>query len=273
MSFRELVEQVRSGQATLADCCTVTYSHPVARLVLGESLHPGGLSTTARLADAAGIDAGCRVLDAGCGRGASAIHLAKTRRCHVTGVTLEEEGVAAAANKARSEGLGDLTDFRGGDLLQADLEPEGYDVVLLECVLSILPDKALALQRLRGALKKGGRLAFTDVTVVGPLPAKLQGILAVAGCVGDARSAASYRDLVESQGFAVTHAENLPDAIPGLLESLKGKMMMAEIAVKLGKLPIDPETFSRAKEVFVEVQRLAEQGTLGYGLIVATRAD
>ena len=256
---------------TLGECCATIYSNPLARLVLGKSLHPGGLDLTGKVAQLAGVEAGSRVLDAGSGRGASAVHLAKRFGCHVLGVTLEESGVAAGYEAARRSGVDDLVAFRQGNLLSVDLDASAFDVALMECVLSILPQKEAALSRLREALRPGGRLAVTDVTVSGPVPADLQGLLAVAGCVGDARSQEEYRALLESQGFAVEETQDLRETVESLLKSIKGKMIMGEIAIKLGKLPVDIALFNQAKAILRQVQDLVGNGTLSYGLILARK--
>ncbi|MCI0769533.1 MAG: methyltransferase domain-containing protein, partial [Chloroflexi bacterium] len=111
----------------LAGCCSATYSHPAARWLLGESYHPGGLALTSRLVDLAGIGIGDRVLDAGCGRGASSVHLAKSFGCHVVGVTLETDLVEAARAQARERGVEQRTTFIQGDLYHTSLEPSSFD--------------------------------------------------------------------------------------------------------------------------------------------------
>ena len=103
------------------------------------------------------------------------------------------------------------------------------------------------------------------------MPADLQGLLAVAGCVGDARSQEEYRALLESQGFAVEETQDLRETVESLLKSIKGKMMMGEIAIKLGKLPVDIALFNQAKAIMRQVQDLVGNGTLSYGLILARK--
>jgi ubiquinone/menaquinone biosynthesis C-methylase UbiE len=152
-------------EADLAACCAVSYSHPVTRWLMGDSLHPGRLALTTRLGQLANIGPDSVVLDAGSGQGTSAVHLASTTGCRVVGITLEQEGVAAGERLAEGQDLQALVSFRQGNLLEVPLETGSFDVVLMECVLSILPDKPAALYRLRGALRPGGRLAVTDVTV------------------------------------------------------------------------------------------------------------
>ena len=65
-----------ASSAELKACCAQLYASDVARLLLGDSLHPGGTATTSRLAALLALDSSRTVLDVACGRGASAIHLA-----------------------------------------------------------------------------------------------------------------------------------------------------------------------------------------------------
>ena len=257
--------------AELISCCAVTYGHPVTRWLLGDSLHPGGLALTSRLAGLAEIGPDSTVLDVGSGRGASAVHLAKTIGCRVVGVTVEEDGVNSARELAERDGVGHRATFLMGDIQRVDLEPQSFDAILMECVLSILPDKAATLGRVRGLMKKGGRLALTDVTVSGPLPAELQGLLAVAGCVGDARSLDEYCSLVEAAGFSLEHRQDLRDTVASLLRSVNGKLTMAEIALRLGKLTLSEELLTNGKGYLATAQDLVGKGTLSYGLVLARR--
>ncbi|MEE9285128.1 MAG: methyltransferase domain-containing protein [Dehalococcoidia bacterium] len=255
----------------LASCCSLAYSHPAARWLLGDSFHPGGLGLTSRLAQRLGIDAGARVLDAGCGRGASAVHLARTIGCRVVGVTLETELVEAARAKAQQEGVQELATFVQGDLYETPLEKERFDAAIMECVLSILPDKEGALRLVAEALRPGGRVGLTDVTVSGPLPPELQGVLAVAGCVGDARSLADYRDLATAAGLTIEHTEDLRETAAQFLKDIKGKMLIAEIGAKLGKLPIGVGLVEQARGLLSKTQELVQQGALSYGMVVARK--
>jgi 2-polyprenyl-3-methyl-5-hydroxy-6-metoxy-1,4-benzoquinol methylase len=59
-------------------------------------IHPGGLAASSRLAETCGIGVGDRVLDLGCGKGTTAIYLARKYGCDVTGIDLSDELVAKA---------------------------------------------------------------------------------------------------------------------------------------------------------------------------------
>ena len=259
--------------AAVNACCVVSYTNPVVRWLLGDSLHPGGLALTTRVADLLGIDATSRLLDAGSGRGASAVHLAKTVGCHVTGVTLEEEGVAAGYDLARQHGVEERVSFLAGDLREVALPEGSFDAVLMECVLSILSGKEAALGRLHGLLRPGGRLGLTDVTVEGELPAELQGIMALAGCVGGAQSLDGYEELALAAGFEVELVQDLSSVAANFLRDIRGKLLMAEVASKLGKVTLDDDLLAQGKGLLGRVEELVREGAFSYGLVVARRAD
>ena len=257
--------------ADLNTCCEVSYGYPLVRWVLGDSLHPGGLELTARLAGLMGVDSTSTVLDAGSGLGATAVHLARTVGCQVTAVTLEPEGAAVGREMAARHAVEGRVEFVQADILQFAPEAGEYDFVLMECVLSIFPDKPSALRRLVGALKPGGRLGLTDVTVSGPLPPDLTGLVATAGCVGGALSLAEYGSLVERAGLAVEHTEDCRKEAASFLESIRVKMVAAELASKLGKLPIGDGSIAAGERLLASVEQQLSSGVLGYGLLVASK--
>jgi SAM-dependent methyltransferase len=187
-------------------------------------------------------------------------------------VTLKEEGVEAGDKEARQHGVEDLVTFIAGDIREVDLPEGSFDAVLMECVLSILPEKGAALGRLHRLLRPGGRLGLTDVTVQGDLPSELQGVLGLAGCVGGAQSLEVYEDLVTAAGFEVELTQDLPSVASSFLRDIRGKLLMAEVAAKLGKLPLDGGLLGQGKGLLAMVEGLVQQGALSYGLVVARKA-
>src|SRR5260370_39336051 len=67
-------------------CCATVYASDWARLLLGESFHPGGLALTERLGTLLDLGPAKRVLDIAAGQGSSAIFLAQRFGCEVIGV-------------------------------------------------------------------------------------------------------------------------------------------------------------------------------------------
>jgi SAM-dependent methyltransferase len=253
----------------LHTCCALTYGHPLTRALLGDSLHPGGLELTTRLASLTETDSGSRVLDVGSGLGATAVHLARTVGCHVTAVTLESEGLTAGRERARLDGVVDRVRFIQDDILSIDMGQEQFDSVFMECVLSIFEDKDAVLGRLRGMLRSGGRIGLTDVTVNGPLPVEMQGLLATAGCVGGALSLDAYGALLEGDGFVVEVRRDCPDITKTFMAGLRDKLLAAELAAKLGRLPIETDVLVQAQHLLALARDLVSRRVIGYGLLVA----
>ena len=259
------------GMLDLNACCAVTYGHPLARALLGDSLHPGGLALTTRLAALMGIGETSNVLDAGSGLGATPVHLAHSKGCRVTAVTLEREGAVAGADLAGREGVSGRVNFIEGDVLQADVGEGAFDSILIECVMSIFADKPDATRRLVGLLGPRGRIGLTDVTVSGPLPPELSGVLATAGCVGGALSMQGYCDLLEREGLVLEHVEDCRDVAEGFLAGASKRLVMAEIGLGLGKLSFSEELLAEGKRILGMARDLAASGVLGYGMIVARK--
>jgi len=156
-----------SSDLELNACCASAYSHPAARYLLGDSLHPGGLALTEKLASQLELSGESRVLDVGCGPGATSLFLAEKYGAAVTGVTLEEAGAAELQSRATEQGLDEQIDVITGDIATVALNLAKFDAAIAECVVSIFEDKPAILQRVFDAMRPGGRLAISDVIVEG----------------------------------------------------------------------------------------------------------
>ena len=257
--------------APIGACCSIIYSHPLATWLIGESFHPGGLALTDELAQLTELGPGMRLLDAGCGRGASTVHLAESTGCEAVGLTLETDGVERGRQLAESRGVTDRVSFVQDDILHIDTAIGEFDVVLMECVLSTLEQKPESLRQLYRITRPGGYIALTDVTVSGELPPQLTGSIGAALCMADARDLNEYMSMVEEAGFRVKEYCLATEAVHQLIRKIGTRLMIAEAAIGLGSLPVDRSLIVEARESLKLATRLVDDGTLGYGLIVAQR--
>jgi ubiquinone/menaquinone biosynthesis C-methylase UbiE len=117
------------------------------------------------------LGAGSRLLDVGCGSGGPALHLAETTRATVVGLDVLEEGIAAATAQARDRGLSDAATFVRADAGERlPFEDESFDAVLSIDAMCHLPDRLGVLEEWRRVTRPGGRVVFTDPTIVtGPV--------------------------------------------------------------------------------------------------------
>jgi ubiquinone/menaquinone biosynthesis C-methylase UbiE len=116
----------------------------------------------AALVDAAGLRPGDRVLDVGCGRGASLFPAAAAVGADgsVTGVDLAPRMVSETRAEVERRGLTNVA-VELGDAEAPDFPDGSFDAVLAGLVLFFLPDAAAAVQAYARLLRPGGRLAFS----------------------------------------------------------------------------------------------------------------
>jgi SAM-dependent methyltransferase len=101
---------------------------------------------------------GARVLDVGCGAGATSLSLAeRVRPGEVVGVDISAPLVARARERARGvQGLS----FALGDAQTFAFEPESFDAVFSRFGVMFFADPVAAFSNLRSALKPRGQLGF-----------------------------------------------------------------------------------------------------------------
>jgi tocopherol O-methyltransferase len=115
---------------------------------------------TERLATLAGVSEGDRMVDVGCGMGASSIHLAKTRKCHSLGITISRLQRNWATLAARRHGVSRQVEFRCADAEQIELPSRSCNVVWsVECTEHLF-DKRRFFDRAASWLKPRGTMAI-----------------------------------------------------------------------------------------------------------------
>jgi SAM-dependent methyltransferase len=150
----------------------------VRREVYDEDLGQTGWRTAAEQAEIAGLlrlGPGRHVLDIACGSGEPTLALAERTGCRVTGLDVEEGGIAQARAQAAARGLAACADFEvadcGGPLPFAG---GAFDAVLCMDAINHLPDRGATLREWARLLGPGGRVLFTDPVVVTGAVAKTE---------------------------------------------------------------------------------------------------
>ncbi|MDE0404529.1 MAG: methyltransferase domain-containing protein [Nitrospira sp.] len=103
------------------------------------------------------------VVDAGCGIGGTAIYLAKTRGCMVTGVNMSTRQLEIARQKAAEAGLEQRVGFEYGNCSRSlPIASDSVDVVINIESACQYSDRGRFLREVRRILKPGGRIVATD---------------------------------------------------------------------------------------------------------------
>jgi SAM-dependent methyltransferase len=94
-------------------------------------------------------------------------------------------------------------EFRLGELEHLPIADNTADVILSNCVINLVPDKAQVFREAYRVLKSGGRLAISDVINTTPLTAGLAADPALlCGCIAGAAPAARIEAWLAEAGFA-----------------------------------------------------------------------
>ncbi|MCB2191126.1 MAG: methyltransferase domain-containing protein [Deltaproteobacteria bacterium] len=188
------------------------YESPGLREVTGPALRPGGLALTQRAVELCGLAPGERVLDLGCGLGASVDYLNETHGLRAFGLDLS----AAMLAQARSDHPG--LALARGEASGLPLRSASLHGVFLECVLSLADDPGAVLAECRRVLGPGGWLVLSDLYLRAPHVDAMAAQLP--GCLGGARSREGWQELVISAGLELMTWEDHTDHLRRLAAQL-----------------------------------------------------
>jgi len=89
--------------------------------------------------------------------------------------------------------------------------------------------------------------------------------------MADARNLDEYMSMVEEAGFKVKEYRSAKEAVHQLIKKIGTRLMIADASIGLGSLKVDRSLIVEAREALKVASKLVDEGTLGYGLIVAQR--
>ena len=183
------------------------YESPALRKAIGPALRPGGLELTERAARFCGLAPDDRVLDVGCGIGATANFLQEHFR--VAAVGIDASGLLLV--EAR-EGRSPLSLVRGDGICLPF--PSGlFTAVFCECVLSLLANQQKALAEFHRVLRPGGHLVVADLYWRSCGLPDAGSHLTARGCLAGALPRHRLEQLVAAAGFTLglweDHSEHL----------------------------------------------------------------
>ncbi len=158
---------------------------------------------------AAAIREGETVLDLGSGAGLD-VFLSSVKvgpSGQVYGLDMTDEMLSEAEANRRKMGMENVS-FLKGQMEAIPLPDESVDLVLSNCVINLSPDKDRVLGEIFRVLRKGGRIAISDVVLLRPLPPAVRASVAAwTGCMAGALEADVFREKALRAGFEEVHIE------------------------------------------------------------------
>lgn len=260
-----MTEEAKESAVKLYESC-------VFDQLLGETLRPGGLKLTARLAEVAGISSNYVVLDIACGKGTTAFFLAREYGCHVIGIDLSHKMISTCRSRAKEEEVTGRVSFLLGDGENLPFRDSSFDVVISECSFSLLPNKEIAARDIGRVLKSGGKLVMTDIILKGEVSKELRSQISFACCLAGARRAEEYINLFERGGFQSPYMEDYSQELRKLTFQLA--ITFGSVDNFLGRLPGGPCQRKGAGDSVPSIlsyQEFLRLGRPGYALVAMTK--
>ena len=161
------------------------------------------------------LQPGEHVLDLGSGAGIDVFLAAKRvgAEGRVIGVDMTPEMLQKARANAARLGFPQV-EFREGRLERLPVDSASVDAVTSNCVINLVPDKAVVFHEIGRVLKPGGRVAVSDLALLRPLPKEIVGMVeALVGCVAGAVLVDETERMARDAGLADVLLRKKPEYV------------------------------------------------------------
>lgn len=243
----------------------MNYFELLAWLGIGSS-HPGGFPATQQNLNALQVKTEEYVLDAGCGSGLTACHIAKTIGCRIIGVDISPQMIEKACLRAEKEGVSHLVEFRVADVYNLPFVDNHFDLIIAESILVFL-DKVKVYEDFFRVLKPEGRVADLEMVLLAELPAYLR--LQMEECFGSGTNPLSPEEWLK----AITQAgfEDVDIKNPQRMKN-NGNVIMHELKKDWVLIKSLTEKATSLPSLITRLQKNAgfmkrNRGYFGFGLI------
>ena len=243
----------------------MNYFELLAWLGIGSS-HPGGFPATQQNLMALGIKSEDYVLDAGCGTGLTACHLAKTVGCKIIGIDINAQMIEKACHRAEKDRVSHLVKFRVADVNKLPFDDNCFDWVMAESITVFL-NKVRVYREFCRVLKPEGRVADLEMALLMELPPNLR--QQMEECFGPGTNPVPFKDWLEAlsqAGFVdvvVKNPQRLKSNGNAIVNTLKKDwMLIKDLSTKVAN---QPGLVSRLQKNSGFMKR--NQGYFGFGLL------
>lgn len=151
----------------------------------------------------ASIREGETVLDLGSGAGFDCFLASQStgRNGKVIGVDMTPQMISKARKNALDSGIKNV-EFRLGEIENLPVSDESVDVIISNCVVNLSPDKNKVFREAYRVLKKGGRIAISDIVASNSIPGEYKkDISLLTGCMSGASTIEDLETILKEVGF------------------------------------------------------------------------
>src|SRR6516164_5720651 len=116
-------------------------------------------------------------------------------------------------------------------------------------------------------------IGLSDITRAPGPPAELSDLMSWVACLADARSAATYSDLLAGAGLTVAVVENHDESLTDMIRRIAARLFVTETLAGLGKLDLDGIDLAAAKGPTKDGKATVSESRLGYAIVCATKGS
>lgn len=207
----EVIDKVRTNYAAVAVAGLSTNDAGVRSVAEAFGYSPDELASVPAEANMglscgnplalARLGEGETVVDLGCGGGLDVLLAAKRLgpTGKAIGIDMTDEMLDLARKNADRQGIRNV-EFQKATIDKLPLSDASVDCIISNCVVNLAPDKDAVFREMFRVLRRGGRVAISDIALKKPLPDELaRNLLAYVGCIsGTSRSSTTNRGLQQS---------------------------------------------------------------------------
>lgn len=177
----------------------------------GETLRPGGFTLTQKAVSFCGLHKQSRVLDVGCGMGATASFLSQNYGIKTVGIDPSKKLLKIAKEK------NPFATFVLGSGESLPFEKESFECVIAECTLSLMNALNVSLKEVYRVLEKGGWFVITDVYAKNPEALKQMKNFSLNSCMRGLHHLPLLQEMLEKEGFEVMLLEDCSSLLKALM--------------------------------------------------------
>lgn len=150
----------------------------------------------------------------------------------VIGVDMTPEMLQRARRNAEKAGVTNA-EFREGRLENLPVDSGTVDAITSNCVINLVPDKAVVFKEIARILKPGGRIVISDIILDKALPPEIEkDVYAYVGCISGAAMREDYFAMIRGAGLA--EIEVLKDIDYGAVVIDNARAEAERLAAKAG---------------------------------------
>ena len=134
-----------------------------------------------------------------------------------------------------------------------------------------MPELRHELREIFRTLRQGGKIGITDIVTNGRLPSELEEVLMRFLCIATNTSISTFQRSIELEGFEGIKMIDESESLRELLESIRKRLLLAELFTSVGKLSIDRVKLDYGKRLVSLSKSALDQRSLGYAMITAQK--